>query len=108
VESVGREPVIRRDGGRIERRALPSSSNEPVPVAAVAAIRYQPDGPSMKPISRSDATIALLEDCVCGASRPSDAFDAAVSITAASQAVAGCHADADQAFEWLIRLRVRR
>jgi hypothetical protein len=95
---------IRRDDGRIERRALPPSSNEPVPVGAVAAIRYDPDGPPIAAISRADATIAVLENCVCGASRPADAFDAAVSITAASQAVAGCHADAAQTLERLLAM----
>jgi len=95
---------IRRDDGGIERRALPPSSNGRVPVAAVAAIRYDPDGPPIAPISRADATIAVLENCVCGASRPTDAFDAAVRITAASRTVAGCHADAAPALQQLLEL----
>jgi len=97
VGVVDREPVIRRDDrddGRIERHALPPSSNEPVPVAAVAAIRYDPDGPPIAPISRADATIAVLEKCVCAASRPADAFDAGVSITTSSQTMGGSHVDA--------------
>jgi hypothetical protein len=110
VGVVDREHVIRRDsrdGGRIERRALPPSSNEPVPIGAVAAIRYDPDGPPIAPISRADATIAVLEKCVCAASRPADAFDATVSIFVASRAVAGCHADAAQALAILGGIRLR-
>jgi hypothetical protein len=41
----------------------------------------------------------VLEYCVCGASRPADAFDVVGRITDASQAVAGCTADAAQALE---------
>jgi hypothetical protein len=95
---------IRRDDGGIERRALPLSDNAPVPVGMVAAIRYDPDGPPIAPIGRADAMIAVLENCVCGASRPADAFDAAVRITAASDAAAGCHADAAQALEQLLEM----
>jgi len=61
---------------RIARQALPPSSN--YPVGAVAAIRDDPYGPPIAPLSRADATIAVLENSACGASRPSDAFDAAV------------------------------
>jgi hypothetical protein len=100
VGVVDREHIIRRDGrddGRIERHALPSSSNESVPVAAVAAIRYDPEGPPIAPISRTFATIAVLENCACGASRPADTFDAAVRLTATYHVIAGCHADIEQA-----------
>jgi hypothetical protein len=95
---------IRRGTGHVERRALPPSRNEPLPVASVAAIRYDPGGPPIEPIGRSDAAIAVLENCVCGASRPADAFDAAVRITSESRAVAGCHADAGQALAQLLAL----
>jgi hypothetical protein len=76
---VDREHIIRRDDrddGRIKRHALPPSSNEPVPVGTVEAIRYDPDGPPIAPISQADATIAVLENCVCVASRPADAAPA--------------------------------
>jgi hypothetical protein len=95
---------IRRGDGRIERRELPPTGNEPVPVRTVAAIRYDPAGPPIEPISRSDAAIALLQNCVCGASRPADAFDAAMRIAVESRAVAGCHADAARALEQLLAM----
>lgn len=97
---------IRRGDGHIERQALPPSRNEPVPVGMVAAIRYDPAGPPIAPISRSEAAIAVLENCVCGASRPADAFDAAVRMTSTSRAVAGCHTDAARALQQLLAMLV--
>jgi hypothetical protein len=95
---------IRRGDGHIERRALPPSGNRPVPVGMIAAIRYDPAGSPIAPIGRTDAAIAVLENCVCGASRPTHAFDAAVRITSASLAVAGCHTDATQALQQLLAM----
>jgi hypothetical protein len=95
---------IRRGEGRIERQALPPSGDEPVPVGMVAAIRFDPAGRPIAPISRSDAAIAVLENCVCGASRPTDAFDAAIRITAEALAVAGSHTDAARAIEQLLAM----
>jgi len=107
VESVGREHIIRRDDRddrRILRRALPASSNEPVPVGTVAAIRYGPDGPPIAAISRANATIAVLEKCVCGASRPADAFNSAVRITSTSQTPRGSRVDAAWGLEQMIAM----
>jgi hypothetical protein len=107
VGVVDREHVIRRDGrdgGRILRRKLPPSSNEPVPVGAVAAIRYDPDGPPIAPISRADATVAVLENCFCAASRLADTFDGAVRITSTSQTPGGTHAHAAEALEQVIAM----
>lgn len=93
---------IRRGDGRVERQALPPSCDEPVPVGTVAAVRYDPGGPPIGPIGRADAAIAVLENCVCGASRPSDSFDAAVRITSEARSLGGSHADAARALEQLL------
>jgi hypothetical protein len=58
----------------------------------------------MAPISRADALQALLENCVCGASRPADAFDAAVKITSDSITLGGCHDDAQRAVEQMMAM----
>jgi hypothetical protein len=85
---------IRLPGGGIERRPLPDHPNEPVPVAVIAAVRYEPGGAPVGEISRADAVMALLDNCVCGALRPSDSFEAALAITAGSTHVGGTHDDA--------------
>ncbi len=95
---------IRLADGELERRPLPEYRNDPVPVAMVAAIRYSPGGPPISPISRADALQALLENCVCGSSRPADAFDAAVKITSGSISVGGCHDDAQRAVEHMMAM----
>jgi hypothetical protein len=85
-----------------------TSSDESVPVGTVAAIRYDPDGPPIAPISRADATITVLENSVCVASRRADAIGAAVSSTSTSKAVGGSHADAAWAPEQMIAMLNRR
>jgi hypothetical protein len=104
VHDWARPLCTRRADGRIEPRALPPSSNEPVPVIAVAAIRYDLGGPPIAPIRRAAATMALLENCVRGVTRPSDAFDAVVGIISTSQTAGGTHADSAQALEQLLGL----
>lgn len=87
---------IRLDAGAVERRTLQDHRNDPVPVGVVAAVRYDPSGPGVTEISRADAVMAVLENCVCGSLRPADSFDAALAITTSSVHLGGTHDDATE------------
>jgi len=104
------------DGG--SRREPVAAAIPPTPVALVALLRYDAnvstehtgedgtEGPvRITPISRADAVVSILDETVCARSRPDEALDAAIRLSAA-EVVTGTRGDAEQAAVWLLE-RVR-
>jgi hypothetical protein len=70
----------------------------PVPVAAVAHLRYQPgSGYQADSVSAGVAVLRLLDNTVCAQSRAAEALDALVAATQGIRAVAGCRGEATSA-----------
>jgi hypothetical protein len=95
-------PLEIRDGAG--RRRVPAAwlgaatLAGPVPVAAVAALRYQPgSGYQAEPISAGAAVLRLFDNTVCAQRRPAEALDALVAATRGIRAVAGCRGEAASA-----------
>ncbi|WP_375493118.1 hypothetical protein [uncultured Jatrophihabitans sp.] len=80
---------------------------EPLPVGAVAELRYEPGAPvTLMPVSAADAALRLIDNAVCAASRPADTLTAVTGVVDGARAVAGTRADAaDVADELLAMLR---
>jgi len=76
-----------------------------LPVAAVAALHFDPDtGWDVAPISPATAVLRLLDNTVCATSRPEDAFAALVAIGADVTAIDGTRGEAAEAAVALLEL----
>lgn len=70
----------------------------PLPVAAVAQLRYQPgSGYRVEPISAGAAVLSLFDNTVCARSRPTEALDTLMAATNGIRAVAGSRGEAASA-----------
>jgi hypothetical protein len=111
-------PARIRVGVGDSRREPVAAAIPPTPVALVALLRYDAtipvehpgmdgaEGPvRIRPISRADAVVAILDETVCARSRPDESLDAAIHLSAA-EVVTGTRGDAEQAAVWLLE-RVR-
>lgn len=80
---------------------------EPLPVGAVAELRYEPGVPATRtPMTAADAALRLIDNAVCAASRPAETLAAVTGVVRGARAVAGTRADAaDVADELLAMLR---
>lgn len=68
---------------------------EPLPVAAVAHLRYQPGSDyRVEPIPAGVAALRLFDNTVCAQSRPEQALDVLVAATEGIRAVAGTRGEA--------------
>jgi hypothetical protein len=95
-------PLEVRDGAvrtRVPAARLGAATlSGPVPVAAVAHLRYQPgSGYLVEPISAGAAVLRLFDNTVCAQSRAAEALDALVAATRGIRAVAGCRGEAASA-----------
>jgi hypothetical protein len=71
---------------------------EPLPVGAVAELRYRPgEACDVRAISRATAVLRLFDNTVCAQTRAQQALDVLIATTANAQAVAGTRGDADDA-----------
>jgi hypothetical protein len=71
-------------------------SSDPVPVALVAEVTYEPGaGADWAPMSRADATFALLDHALTARARPDDNLDAALVVARSARAVRGVRGEAD-------------
>jgi hypothetical protein len=71
---------------------------EPLPVAAVAHLRYQPGSPyQAEPISAGMAVLRLLDNTLCARTRGPEALDALMAATDGTVAVDGFRGEADSA-----------
>lgn len=70
----------------------------PLPVAAVAQLRYQRGtGWATEPITAGTAVLRLLDNTVCARTRSREALDALIAATRSSRAVAGTRGEATAA-----------
>ena len=77
----------------------------PLPVAAIAALTYQPDAVyDAHEITPATAVLRLLDNTVCAMSRPDDALTAAVAAARDATAIEGPRGDAAAAAEQLLAL----
>jgi hypothetical protein len=111
-------PARIRVGDGDSRREPVAAAIDPTPVALVALLRYDAavsaedagedaaeDPVRLTPISRADAVVSILDETVCARSRPDEALDAAIHLSAA-EVVSGTRGEAEQAAAWLLE-RVR-
>jgi hypothetical protein len=94
---------VRGEDGAVTRRDGPVV-HDPVVPTLVAALSYDAEssGLDIEAMSPGDVTIALLDNTVCGASRPTFAFDAAVAVARRVPGVRGTRGEAAGALEALI------
>lgn len=95
-------PLEIRDGAgrtRVSAADLGAATfAEPVPVAAVAQLHYQPGcGYLVAPISAGVAALRLFDNTVCARSRAAEALDTLVAATHRIRAVAGSRGEASSA-----------
>lgn len=108
VDAAGRvsgwpRPARIREGTG-SRRAPVAGRVHPVEVGLVALLRYDAacDEPvEVRPSTRADAVVAVLDETVCARSRPDASLDAALAITA-GDVVRGRRGEAGEAAAWLL------
>lgn len=108
VHPYPRPLAIRGDGGRDRVPAADldaATFTEPLPVAAVAELRYV-EGASydVEALSAGRAVLRLFDNTLCAQSQPEAALDALVAATAAARAVSGVRGEAEMATQPLLAL----
>lgn len=84
------------------RVPLQAGVGEPLPVALVVLVAYEPDGPGLRAATQGEAVMGLLANTVCASRRPSEAFAAAVALARSAPAVSGTRGDAEVALVELV------
>lgn len=95
---------VRQPGGVVDRLDLITPS-EPLPVRAVALVRFDPTvGDQWAPIPASECVLGLLANTVCARSRADESLDAAIAIARGAECVSGTRGEADASVNELLAL----
>lgn len=109
VHAYPRRPRLRADSPAAQWDLIPSAPPgpppTPLPVALVAALDFRPQATTrIDPISPAAALVVLLENTVCAASRPGEAFATVEAAVAEAHGVRGTRGEAEPVAAMLLEL----
>lgn len=97
---------VRTTNGAV-RVPLDPTDARAVPVALVALVAYDPEGPGLHELESGEVTMGLLANTVCARRRPEESFATLVALARRARGVGGTRGNADESLTELVR-RARR